>query len=352
MTLKSGFFNSTDSGDTDHMYDASDFTEYLKGIISNGCIPADHGFEVVAVAPGVIPGSDAPSVVVKAGKAYFNGMWVVNTEDYTYSLGSGQQIANGMYHLLYFCFDTEARTVTIEHICNTNSSVVPGEDGTPVSGSVGNENKYFMPIAKTNDNKASQPDAVWDLRVGAGVVATNVGTGSLANEAVTSDKLGPKSVILGKVDDGAITGPNIVDKGVAFRNINGPTIMQYAYLPGDASVKAITRLGAGHFEVTVVPPIAGRLIISGYCQIDGTSLGGANPLVRIRTRKEVAGGAVTTITSVAHHSTKGEYFVIPFMAALDIAAGVSVKISIWGECPDEYVTVSAGSCFTTWLLPN
>lgn len=353
MTLKSGFFNSTDG--TDHLYEASDFAEYLKGIVGNGCYPGDTGF-LVEVDPGAIGANpnSAPSVIVKSGKAYFDGLWVVNPEDYVYVLGDGQQVGDGLFHLLYFCFDTNdsGRTVTIEHVCNTISSLVPGADGTPVSGSPGNENKYFMPIAKITDRKNQQPDTIADLRWHAGVVATTVPTGSIEALAVTSDKLGPKSVVAGKVDDDAIGSSNIVNKGVDFKNINGPAIMAHADLSADKSIKALAQLGAGQFEVTVTPAIAGQLVVSGYCQINGSSLTTASPLVHLYIRKSVAGGAVATVKAVSFHATKGQYFPLPIMAMIACDANVAVKIEMWADCADEPITISAHSCFTTWLLPS
>jgi hypothetical protein len=348
VTLKSGFFNSTDG--TDHLYDMDDFREYLKGIIKNGCLPNDTGFQVV-VDDGPIAGNpnSAPSVVIKAGKAYFDGLWVVSDSDFVYVLGDGQQVADGMYHLLYFCFDTNdaGRTVTIEHIVNTNASLAPGSDGTPADG----EGKYYMPIAKITDAKGVQPSEINDLRWKAGVAATGVHTDGLDDYAVTNSKMARKSVDTNVLDDKAVKAANVDDKAIGFAQINGPTIMGYAALAADKSAKAMVQLGPGAFEFTASPAIDGRVVVTGYISVDGSTLGTTSPLCRFYVQKNIA-GARTVLKSIYHHATKGEWFAVPFQAMVDVAAGATVKIEVWARCDEEPITVKGGSSFMAMLLPK
>lgn len=72
MTVSSGFFNSVNG---DRVYDASWFADYFASFIGNGIFPnPSTGMQVVE-------GTNM-TTVIKPGKAWINGYYVVNDNDY------------------------------------------------------------------------------------------------------------------------------------------------------------------------------------------------------------------------------------------------------------------------------
>jgi hypothetical protein len=177
VTLSSGFFNSVDS---DRLYTADDFSNYLKGIVTNGCLPNDTGLKVLQGVQGSL-GSNPPSVVISIGKAYLNGMWLNNTEPLTFNLGTAPQINPGLSHLVYLKCDTDGdREISIE--CLTAATpVLPASTSTIV----------YMALASVIDQQGTQPANahITDLRPYAGVSGVGITTPSLVDGCVTKLKL-------------------------------------------------------------------------------------------------------------------------------------------------------------------
>ena len=72
MTVSSGFFNSVNG---DRVYDASWFADYFASFIGNGIFPnPSTGMQVVE--------GTKMTTVIKPGKAWINGYYVVNDNDY------------------------------------------------------------------------------------------------------------------------------------------------------------------------------------------------------------------------------------------------------------------------------
>jgi hypothetical protein len=206
--LVGGFFNSVGS---DRLYDASDFSRYLEGIIDNGCFPNDSGFAPVATLKVI--GEDPPSIVISPGKVYLNGMWAVNDEDLEFYLGETVQITENLHHLVYFCFDTNdnARTVTIECLTSTVANTPPT---LPVDGA----GKYYLPLALVADQRNVQPSQIHitDRRESAGVTSISVPTESIEDEAVTEAKIDNLAVTAGKIAWGAVSLPRLATTGFLF----------------------------------------------------------------------------------------------------------------------------------------
>ncbi|MGE8004051.1 hypothetical protein [Lysinibacillus sp. NPDC093216] len=72
MAVRSGFFNDVND---DRVYDANDFAEYFATFIGNGVFPnPSNGLQVYA--------NNNMTTVVKAGKGWINGYFVVNNSDF------------------------------------------------------------------------------------------------------------------------------------------------------------------------------------------------------------------------------------------------------------------------------
>jgi hypothetical protein len=193
VTLSSGFFNSVGS---DRLYTAEDFASYLNGIITDGCIPNQTGLKVTQGVQGSL-GSSPPSVVIAPGKAYIKGMWLNNTENLTFNLGTTQQVINFMKHLVYLKCDTDGeREITIE--CYTALNPVIPADTSTIS---------YMPLAMIEDQKNVQPANahITSLRPYAGVSGTGITTQSLVDECVTTAKIDDLAVTTAKIANEAVT---------------------------------------------------------------------------------------------------------------------------------------------------
>jgi len=202
VTLSYGFFNSIGE---DRVYDATHFSRYLEGIISNGCFPNSTGFKVIA--DGSALGANPPSVIISPGKAYYNGMWVHNDANLQYFMGTGQQANPNMVHLLYFCFDTNNTSGgrKVEILCTTSANPTIPADGS---------GKYYMPLARVLDWTSGGPSqpltaAITDQRTNAGVNGINVDTAGLIDGAVTTNKLAASAVTAAKLGTSAVTDVKI-----------------------------------------------------------------------------------------------------------------------------------------------
>lgn len=265
MTLSSGFFNSFGN---DRLYDAVDFSNYLDGIITNGCFPNDVGFLVVENTEPIL--SNPPSVIIKVGKAYMNGLWVINDTDFVYSLGETQQITPDQYHLVYFCFDTNeaGRTVTIETLTGLNPVIPADGDG-----------KYYMPIAKIADQQTDQPTNanIEDLRWFAGVSGVGITTPSLVDGAVTTEKIADNAVSWDKLPATVITTSKL-SNGAVTRNKLGLDISLGAGANSTTKVSIACPVKNTYYDVPTVsfakftPTVNCRAILSGKivvaCSVD------------------------------------------------------------------------------------
>jgi hypothetical protein len=202
VTLSSGFFNSIGS---DRLYSADDFANYLNGIITDGCIPNNTGLKVLQGTQGQL-GSNPPSVVISPGKAYIRGMWLYNTENLTFNLGTIPQVNPGLIHLVYLKCDTDGdRETTIE--CYTGySPVLPTSTSTV----------FYMALASVADQQGTQPANahITDLRPAAGVSGTGITTASLVDECVTTAKIDDLGVTTAKLNNLAVTTAKLDDGAV------------------------------------------------------------------------------------------------------------------------------------------
>ena len=78
-------FNSING---DRRYKAEDFAQYFATFIGNGIFvkPSDC-LQIIAV-------SNSTDVIVRPGKAWINGFYLINDEDYTLSISAGDRILN------------------------------------------------------------------------------------------------------------------------------------------------------------------------------------------------------------------------------------------------------------------
>lgn len=93
MAVKSGFFNSTETTETDgsktydREYYAVDFANYLVKVVGNGVFATPSNNLQIIAGTGL-------NVVVKAGEGRIDGYWVKNDSDYTVSIDQPDVILN------------------------------------------------------------------------------------------------------------------------------------------------------------------------------------------------------------------------------------------------------------------
>lgn len=368
MELKSGFFNSVVS---DRVYDAVDFTNYLKGIITNGCMNLETvpdqentGFMATESQAGIQGYS--PSVVIGSGKAYLNGMWAMNTSGQTYTLTQTQahQLAPGMKHLIYFCFDTNvegatARSVTINHVTGLDPQL-------PDSDLPANAGKFYMKIAIVrNRADLSQPVGgingdIDDWRTYAGVSGVGVGsTASLADGVLTLPKFALSVVDGGKflvpLDDGLVKSVMIGDQEVGLAKFSDPTVLSDVYFTdSDQSVQFKSDRELGVVGSTT-KRLAYTAIANSRLKVDATVIvdaatASAKCTVYLRLKYRVKTGTTWSSTWVElgtppscwvaqtiQASTR--WTTIPLNGVLDMAVGKSYEIAVFGESPEEYIAV-------------
>lgn len=102
--LRFGMFNSING---DRKYKAEEFSEYFATFIGNGIFvnPSD--------CLQVIAQGDSMKVNIRPGKAWINGRYLVNTEDFERSLSPGNATLNRIDRIVVRC-DYTARTMSIE----------------------------------------------------------------------------------------------------------------------------------------------------------------------------------------------------------------------------------------------
>ncbi|MEK3933989.1 hypothetical protein MKY41_01610 [Sporosarcina sp. FSL W7-1349] len=83
--MKFGMFNSVDG---DRRYKADDFAQYFSTFIGNGIFvrPSD-GLQVMAAG-------NSMNVVIRPGKGWINGYYLINDEDYIYTIDKGDVALN------------------------------------------------------------------------------------------------------------------------------------------------------------------------------------------------------------------------------------------------------------------
>lgn len=82
MVIKSGMFNSVND---DRVYYAEDFASYFASFIGNGVFPnPSTGLQIIA--------GSGMNVLVKPGRGWAFGYYLVNTEDYTLTLDVGEAV--------------------------------------------------------------------------------------------------------------------------------------------------------------------------------------------------------------------------------------------------------------------
>lgn len=222
MSLSSGFFNSY-SGD--RAYDATDFSRYLEGLVTNGCLPNDTGLKVVPNPEDV---GSPPSVIIKPGKAYYNGLWFRNSDDYIYNLTP--TITPDVFHLIYVCFDiTEnGRDAYFLHQTGPNPILPDNANG-----------KYYMPLCRIADQLGGLilETHITDLRWYAGVSGTGIVTASLVDSAITTPKIANGAVDTDKIKPGAVTHSLIADDAVGINKIINSAVISSKI--GDGAVTAV-----------------------------------------------------------------------------------------------------------------
>lgn len=190
MSFYSGFFNSVNG---DRLYDGSDLSKFLEGLVTNGCLPNDTGLK--AIPNGAPIGTNPPSVIISPGKAYYNGMWFINDANYIYYF-SGNYGAT-KHHLLYICFDVNeiARNVTFGHLTGFSAPALPANGA----------GKYYMGIARVAD-QGVQPVVgnITDIRTYAGVSGTGITSASIVDSAITEAKIASGAVTYSKIGNEAI----------------------------------------------------------------------------------------------------------------------------------------------------
>ncbi len=101
MTVKSGFFNSIGG---DRKYDAARFAEYFGSFVGNGIFPEpESGLKITA--------NNNMTVTVQAGKAWINGYFLVNDDNYILTIENADGALNRIDRIVarYDVIDREIR---------------------------------------------------------------------------------------------------------------------------------------------------------------------------------------------------------------------------------------------------
>lgn len=107
MAIKGMFFNAIkNNGVYDRTYNASDFSSYLDGIISNGVFAnPSSNLQVVA--------SSGLDIVVKPGQGWIDGHKIINTQDRALHLSAAAAMSDRIDRVVFYC-DYSSRQMGIK----------------------------------------------------------------------------------------------------------------------------------------------------------------------------------------------------------------------------------------------
>lgn len=336
-----GFFNSY--GD-DRLYDASDFSEYLKGILSNGCFPNDTGFLVKPNPAQIL--SNPPSVLISVGKVYYDGLWALNKAEFALNLGT-TQVVGVFTHLLYFCFDTNedgGRKVSIEYVAGTPT--VPPV--MPANGA----GKFYLPLAIIANRVTANPiqaDIV-DTRAKAGVMGTTVGNASMVDDAVNARVLADDAVRRQHILDGEVLnealgvdldGAKLLANSVPISAFKEVLVLPDVRRTTTDSIKTEDEVGLGANRITYTPPTDTRMKIDCTVVIDGPSiLNKCLIVVKLKKRTQTAAvwSAWSEIAYSKFTSQAQSSCTIPISATVDCVINQPTEIAAFVDA-EEYVDV-------------
>lgn len=346
-----GFFNSY--GD-DRLYDASDFSEYLAGILVDGCFPNDTGFKVKPSPDALLTG--APKVVISAGKVYRGGLWAHNKVEFDLSLGT-QQVAGAFKHLLYFCFDTNetptGRKVTIEYLAGT-----PTVDPVMPANGAG---KYYLPLAIIQNRITSNPILadITDTRTYAGVSSTLVTTPSLVDLAVTTPKLDDLAVTEPKLGPGSVTNPKVGIGAITMDRLSKSGFLHHYVVPASFTQEVAANVPeyVPSIQLVITPSVNCNVHVTGKMALELEEAGTPN-LFACLYIKTAPATAIVQVPNSGTGQNRGRdsttaQITVPIDSVIALSAGVTYTIyagiqsSVSGT-----MTVRAASSITATLFPR
>jgi len=115
--LRFGMFNSING---DRKYKAEEFSEYFATFIGNGIFvkPSD--------CLQVLAKGDSMKIIIRPGKAWIDGRYLVNTEDYEYTLSPGDTSLNRIDRIVVRCDYIERKmSVSVKKGALSTSPVAP-----------------------------------------------------------------------------------------------------------------------------------------------------------------------------------------------------------------------------------
>lgn len=327
MTLKSGFFNSVDG---DRLYDATDFTTYLEGLIVNGCLPNDTGF---LVKPNPEPiGANPPSVIIGIGKAYYDGYWAHNTTEFVYALGTTQQVVSGVYYHIYLCFDISesGRSVTVAHVTGGPLTTIP-EDTSE---------QFYMPLAIVADTLNVQPalSNIADVRWAAGVQGIGIVTESLTDKCVTIEKLSEYIVdengkFIIPLSDGLIANSNIPDNEIGIEKLSDTTFLSEVTMNTSDAFSGNEELGDCTQRISYVAPANTKMRVDAIVMLDATLVTTAVTCtfyIKYREKIGTVWGAFTEVNWYVQTVNADDVYVcVPMIGVFDMTAGRTYEVAIY-----------------------
>lgn len=115
--MRYGLFNSVNG---DRKYKSEEFSEYFATFIGNGIFvkPSD--------CLQIIAAGNSMNIIVRPGKAWINGRYLINDEDYTYPLSPGDATLNRIDRIVIRCDYTERKmSVSVKKGALSASPVAP-----------------------------------------------------------------------------------------------------------------------------------------------------------------------------------------------------------------------------------
>lgn len=144
MGLSYGFFDNIDGKPA---YNADDFNQLQNALITDGvfikaCINNDirnnKQFEIVKAASEL-------SYIIRPGKARFNDIWIINTDEYLINLESVHEVSCERYDYITIKIDKRKTQRNANFVCITGTEVT---DQPPVFPEIPvADDEYYYPIA-------------------------------------------------------------------------------------------------------------------------------------------------------------------------------------------------------------
>lgn len=140
MAVKGLFFNAIESGGVyDRVYNAEDFTGYLKQIVGNGVFPVPSTQLQVRAGSGM-------QIIVAAGEGWIDGHKLINTADLPLAVSAADTLLNRIDNVVFYC-NYSNREMGIKVVAGTPAT-------TPIAPAlVRTSTEYQMCLARVSVSK-------------------------------------------------------------------------------------------------------------------------------------------------------------------------------------------------------